>query len=114
MGLFALLEHRVALGKSCRTGLAQDFAELIGAKSREQRQMGNQRRIDCGHVFPALSAGLIKSWLQLYSAIEQQFALAQQFNTAMFLYENQNPPPVSRGIKEEQPDPRKWRRRRPR
>ena len=50
MRIFALFEHRAVLRKSHRAGFAQDFAEFLGAKSRKQRQMGNQRRVDCGHV----------------------------------------------------------------
>src|SRR6266702_6195208 len=89
MRLFALLEHRAVLGKSCRTSLAQDFAERIGAKASEQRQMGNQRRIYCGHVFSAVSAASIKSRLQLYPAIQPQFALAQRCNAAFLLDQSQ-------------------------
>jgi hypothetical protein len=50
----ALFEHRAVFRKSCRARFAQDFAELVGAKAREQRQVGNQRRIDCGHVSPGV------------------------------------------------------------
>jgi hypothetical protein len=42
MSLFTLFEYGAVLRKSRRAGLAQDFAELVGAESREQR--GNQRK----------------------------------------------------------------------
>ena len=66
MRFFALFEHRAVLRKSRRARLAQDFAKLVGAKSRKQRQMGNQRRVDCGHVSPTGSGSSIESRQRLW------------------------------------------------
>ena len=38
------------LGIAHRAGLAQDFAEFLRPQSRKQRQMGDQRVVDCGHI----------------------------------------------------------------
>jgi hypothetical protein len=50
MRVFALFEYRAVLWESHRAGFAKDFAEFLSAESREQRQVGNQRRVDRGHV----------------------------------------------------------------
>src|SRR5438876_4922674 len=92
MGLFTLFEYGAVLRKSRRAGPAQDFTKLVGAESRKQRQMGNQRRIDCGHVSPAVSAASIESRLRLRPAIKRKFALAQYRRAAFPLNDNQTGP----------------------
>ena len=72
IGLLALFEHRAVFRKPRRARLAQDFAELVDAKAREQRQMGNQRRVDCGHVSQVGSAVSTESRLRLWPTIKRE------------------------------------------
>ena len=50
MGVLALLEYRAVLRKAQRAGLAKDLCEFNRIEARKQRQMGDQRRVECGHV----------------------------------------------------------------
>jgi hypothetical protein len=50
MGVLALLEYRVVLRKAQRAGLAKDLREFTRIEARKQRQIGDQRRVECGHI----------------------------------------------------------------
>src|ERR1019366_3267719 len=101
MGVFALLEDVGVLGNPQRAGFAQDLIEFFGAETRKQRQVGNQRMIDRGHVPPQHSVISIESKafssevetgsrqenasnqesrLRLGFPIKRKFALAQQWH----------------------------------
>jgi hypothetical protein len=56
MRILPLLEYRAVLRKPRRAGFAENVAEFLGAESREQRQIGNQREGDCSHGSSVASA----------------------------------------------------------
>src|ERR1700692_2551168 len=92
MRVFALFEYRAVLRKSQGAGFAENFAEFLGAESRKQRQVGDQRTVNCGHVAPVVSAVSSESRLLLCLPIKRKFALAQQRRALFPLNDPENRP----------------------
>ena len=53
MRVLALFEYRAVLRKSHRARFAENLAKFVRGKSRKQRQVGDQGRVDGGHVSSA-------------------------------------------------------------
>src|SRR5260370_14318152 len=92
MRVFAVFESRAVLRKSQGAGFAENFDEVRGAESRKQRQVGDQRTVDCGHVASVASAISSESRLRLWLSIKRKFALAQQRRALFPLNDPENRP----------------------